>query len=108
MSFVENYAVKCSMPLSVHLYARGNTLHTTVWLQGKNIRYVHIPDDIDIMKTIEEQVKMYTPGGPAARTPKLTAEEKKRKIKEEKKKKLDSAVEAMRDKLAGNSSKQCY
>jgi len=68
--------------------------------QGKNIRYVHIPDDVNIMKTIEEQVKLITPAGPALRKPKLTAEEKKKNLKEEKKKKMDSAVEAMKAQLA--------
>jgi len=55
------------------------------------------------MKTLEEQVEMITPVGPTARKPKPTAEEKKRNIKLEKKKKLDSAVEAMKAKLAQSS-----
>jgi len=73
------------------------------WLQGKNIRYVHIPDDVNIIKTVEEQVDAITPGGPAPRKPKLTREEKKRMVKQEKKNKLDSAVEAMKAQLANTS-----
>lgn len=73
------------------------------FVQGKNVRYIHIPDDVDIMKTIEEQVEMITPAGPTARKPKPTAEEKKRNIKLEKKKKLDSAVEAMKAQLTKSS-----
>jgi len=76
---------------------------TTGCLQGKNIRYVQIPDEVNIIKTIEEQVEVITPAGPAARKPKLTAEEKKRNIKQENKKKLDSAVEAMKVQLAASS-----
>lgn len=75
----------------------------TDWLQGKNIRYVQIPDEVNIIKTIEQQVKVLTPAGPAARKRKLTAEEKKRNIKQENKKKLDSAVEAMKAQLEASS-----
>jgi len=67
------------------------------------VRYVHIPDDVDIMKTLKKQVQLMTPVGPAARKPKLTAEEKKRNIKQERKNKLDSAVEAMEAQLANIS-----
>jgi len=69
-------------------------------LQGKNVRYVHIPDDVNIIKTIETQVRIITPAAPAARKPKLTSEEKKKNVKQEQKKKLDSAVEAMKAQLA--------
>lgn len=72
-------------------------------LQGKNIRYVHIPDDVNIMKTIEQQVEMVTPAGPSARKPKLTAEERKKNVKQEKKNKVDSAFEAMKAQLAQSS-----
>jgi len=58
---------------------------------------------VDIIKTIEEQVEMITPTAPAARQPKLTAEERKRNAKQEKQKKLDSAVEAMKTQLASSS-----
>jgi len=67
------------------------------------VRYVHIPDDIDIINTIQEQVEVITPVGPTARKPKPTAEEKKRNIKLEKKKRLDSAVDAMKAQLASSS-----
>jgi len=73
------------------------------WLQGKNIRYVQIPDEVNIIKTIEQQVKVITPAGPAARKPKLTTEEKKRNSKQENKRKLDSAVEAMKAQLGASS-----
>jgi len=64
---------------------------------------VQIPDEVNIIKTIERQVEVLTPAGPTARKPKLTAEEKKRNIKQENKKKLDSAVEAMKAQLAASS-----
>lgn len=73
------------------------------WLQGRNIRYVQIPDDVNIMKTINEQVKIITPAAPDARKPKLSAEERKMNAKQEKKKKLASAVEAMKAQLADSS-----
>ena len=69
-------------------------------LQGKNVRYVHIPDDVNIIKTIEEQVRIITPAPPQPRKPKLTSKEKKQNFKEERKKKLDSSVEAMKAQLA--------
>jgi len=73
------------------------------WLQGKNIRYIHIPDEVNIIKTIEQQVRALTPGVPEARKPKMSAEAKKSSIKQKKKDKLDSAVEAMKAQLAASS-----
>jgi len=75
----------------------------TGWLQGKNIRYVHIPDHVNIIKTIEEQVKMITPSAPDTRKPKPTSEEKKKTVKQQQRKKLDSAVEAMKAQLKDSS-----
>jgi len=67
------------------------------------VRYVHIPDDVDIIRTIEEQVEVITPAAPMPRIPKLTAAEKKRNIKLEQKRKLDTAVEAMKAQLTNSS-----
>lgn len=101
-----DYLMNTTLTDAVVVAPDGRQLKTCeeFFVQGKNIRYVHIPDDVNIIKTIEEQVKSITPAAPTARKPKPTAEEKKRDIKQEKKKKLDSAIEAMKAQLA-NSSK---
>lgn len=76
---------------------------TSGWLQGKNIRYVHIPDEVNIIKTIEQQVEAFTPKAPEARKLKMSANAKRSSIKQKKKEKLDIAVKAMKAQLAASS-----
>jgi hypothetical protein len=70
------------------------------FFQGKNIRYVHIPDDMNIMQTIQEQTELLTRvGSYCERGTKLTSLDRLKAKKQKSKDKVNNAVEEMKQKL---------
>lgn len=67
------------------------------YIQGKNIRFVHIPDGVNIRHTMTRQLKTISGVREGDKRPKIRGSDKDRK--ERRKKLMDKAVEKTRDLL---------
>ena len=85
---------------ATYINARGHMLkYERFYVKGNNVRYVHIPPDVDIVKTIEREIDNFkrkeTYNEKGSKPKRLTTAE----LKEKRKMKIDKHVEEMKRKL---------
>lgn len=85
---------------ALYTSARGHlSKYERFYVKGNNIRYVHIPPDVDIAKTIEKEIDIFKRkeayNEKASKPKRLTTAE----LKEKRKMKIDKHVEEMKRKL---------
>jgi small nuclear ribonucleoprotein (snRNP)-like protein len=101
---VDHVDIQMNVFLSSVTFTKAKNGQQTEWeklyVQGTNIRYVHIPDHIDMMKCIEEQLNITAA---VAKHQERKMKPKKR-TKQERLKAMDERVEMIRAKLAENAN----
>jgi len=86
-----------------HVCSDGTIKYAEFYVQGTNIRYVHIPDSLDITLTIEEQLSQLTVGrgtaGATAEKPGKTVRLTGKEVKAKRRELLERKLEEMKRNL---------